>query len=57
MSARPLYREEINRPTTVAAVAMEWNGTPCAYEGVLVDAYYPLTALITGRLGRGVPIP
>lgn len=35
----------------------EWNGTPCGYEGLLVDAYYPLTALITGRLGRGVPIP
>lgn len=35
----------------------EWNGTPCGYEGLLVDAYYPLTALITGRLGRGVPLP
>lgn len=35
----------------------EWNGTPCGYEGLLVDAYYPLTALITGRLGRGIPIP
>ena len=35
----------------------EWNGAPCGYEGLLVDAYYPLTALITGRLGRGVPIP
>jgi hypothetical protein len=35
----------------------EWNGTPCGYEGLLVDAFYPLTALITGRLGRGVPIP
>jgi hypothetical protein len=35
----------------------EWNGTPCGYEGMLVDAYYPLTALITGRLGRGVPLP
>lgn len=35
----------------------EWNGNPCGYEGMLVDAYYPLTAWITGRLGRGVPIP
>jgi hypothetical protein len=35
----------------------EWNGSPCGYEGLLVDAYYPLTALITGRLGRGVPMP
>lgn len=35
----------------------EWNGAPCGYEGLLVDAYYPLTALITGRLGRGVPLP
>lgn len=35
----------------------EWNGTPCGYEGLLVDAFYPLTALITGRLGHGVPIP
>ena len=35
----------------------EWNGTPCGYEGLLVDAFYPLTALITGRLGRGVPLP
>ena len=35
----------------------EWNGTPCGYEGLLTDAYYPLTAWITGALGRGVPIP
>ncbi len=35
----------------------EWNGTPCGYEGLLSDAYYPLSAWITGRLGRGVPIP
>ena len=35
----------------------EWNGTPCGYEGLLTDAYYPLTAWITGTLGRGVPIP
>lgn len=35
----------------------EWDGTPCGYEGLLVDAYYPLMALITGRLGRGVAIP
>jgi hypothetical protein len=25
--------------------------------GSMADAYYPLTALITGRLGRGVPLP
>lgn len=35
----------------------EWDGSPCGYEGLLVDAYYPLTALVTGRLGRGIPIP
>jgi hypothetical protein len=35
----------------------EWDGRPCGYEGLLVDAYYPLTAWITGRLGRGVPVP
>jgi hypothetical protein len=35
----------------------EWDGSPCGYEGLLVDAYYPLTAFITGRLGRGIPIP
>ena len=35
----------------------EWNGTPCGYEGLLTDAYYPLTAWITGALGKGVPIP
>ena len=35
----------------------EWNGNPCGYEGLVTDAYYPLTLLITGRLGRGVPIP
>lgn len=35
----------------------EWDGTPSGYEGLLVDAYYPLTAFITGRLGRGVPLP
>lgn len=34
-----------------------WNGTPTGYEGMLVDAYYPLTAWITGCLGKGVPIP
>jgi hypothetical protein len=34
-----------------------WNGTPTGYEGMLVDAYYPLTAWITGRLGKGVPLP
>jgi len=35
----------------------EWDGSPCGYEGLLVDAYYPLTAFITGRLGRNIPIP
>ena len=35
----------------------EWNGTPCGYEGLLVDAYYPLSVWLTGRLGHGVPIP
>ena len=35
----------------------EWNGAPCGYEGLLVNAYYPLTALVTGRLRRGVPKP
>jgi len=35
----------------------EWDGRPNGYEGLLVDAYYPLTAWITGRLGRGVQIP
>ena len=35
----------------------EWNGNPCGYEGLLVDAYYPLTALVTGRLGHKIPIP
>lgn len=34
-----------------------WNGTPNGYEGMLVDAYYPLTAWITGRLAKGVKIP
>jgi len=35
----------------------EWDGSPCGYEGLLVDAYYPLTAFITGRLARGIIIP
>ena len=35
----------------------EWDGSPCGYEGLLVDAYYPLTAFITGRLGHKIPIP
>jgi hypothetical protein len=35
----------------------EWDGSPCGYEGLLVDAYYPLTAFITGYLGHGIPIP
>jgi hypothetical protein len=34
-----------------------WDGTPCGYEGLLTDSFYALEALITGRLGRGVPIP
>jgi hypothetical protein len=34
-----------------------WDGTPCGYEGLLTDSYYALSALITGRLGRGVEIP
>lgn len=34
-----------------------WSGTPNGYEGMLVDAYYPLTAWITGRLGKGVRVP
>ncbi|MGA2656693.1 MAG: hypothetical protein ABSH34_04140 [Verrucomicrobiota bacterium] len=34
-----------------------WDGKPCGYEGLLTDTYYALTAFITGRLGRGVPIP
>lgn len=34
-----------------------WDGTPCGYEGLLVDTYYALTAFITGHLNRGVPIP
>jgi hypothetical protein len=34
-----------------------WDGTPCGYEGLLTDSYYALTALITGKLGRGVAIP
>jgi hypothetical protein len=34
-----------------------WDGTPCGYEGLLTDTYYALTAYMTGRLGRGVPMP
>ncbi len=34
-----------------------WDGTPCGYEGLLTDTYYALTAFMTGRLGRGVPMP
>jgi hypothetical protein len=34
-----------------------WDGTPCGYEGLLVDSYYALGAFITGRLGKGVRIP
>jgi hypothetical protein len=34
-----------------------WDGTPCGYEGLLTDTYYALTAYLTGRLGKGVPMP
>jgi hypothetical protein len=34
-----------------------WDGTPSGYEGLLTDSYYTLSVLITGRLGRGIPIP
>jgi len=34
-----------------------WDGSPCGYEGLLTDTYYALTAYITGKLGRGVPMP
>ncbi len=34
-----------------------WDGTPCGYEGLLVDTYYALTSYVTGRLDRGVPMP
>ncbi len=34
-----------------------WDGTPCGYEGLLADSYYTLSVLITGRLGKGIPIP
>jgi len=34
-----------------------WDGTPCGYEGLLTDAYYALTAYVTGRLGKGVAWP
>jgi len=34
-----------------------WDGMPCGYEGLLTDSYYALSAFVTGRLGRGVPIP
>ena len=34
-----------------------WDGRPCGYEGLLTDTYYALTALMTGREGKGVPIP
>lgn len=34
-----------------------WDGKPCGYEGLLTDSYYALSAFITGKLGRGVPIP
>ncbi len=34
-----------------------WDGTPSGYEGLLTDSYYTLSVLLTGRLGRGIPIP
>lgn len=34
-----------------------WDGRPCGYEGLLTDSFYALDALITGKLGKGVPIP
>jgi hypothetical protein len=34
-----------------------WDGAPSGYEGFLADSYYTLTVLITGRLGKGIPIP
>ncbi|MBI2299998.1 MAG: hypothetical protein HYU66_13835 [Armatimonadetes bacterium] len=34
-----------------------WDGTPCGYEGLLTDTYYALSAYLTGKLGRGVPMP
>ena len=34
-----------------------WNGVPSGYEGLLTDSYYTLSVLITGRLGKGIPIP
>ena len=34
-----------------------WDGAPSGYEGLLADSYYTLAVLITGRLGKGVPIP
>ena len=35
----------------------KWDGTPCGYEGYLVDNYFALTCFITGQLKRGVPFP
>jgi hypothetical protein len=34
-----------------------WNGAAGGYEGLLIDSYYTLSVLITGRLGKGVAIP
>ena len=28
-----------------------WDGKACGYEGMLVDNYYPLLAVLTGHLG------
>jgi hypothetical protein len=35
----------------------KWDGSPCGYEGYLVDNYYALTCFITGKLKRGIPLP
>jgi len=35
----------------------KWDGSPCGYEGYLVDNYFALTCYITGQLKRGVPFP
>lgn len=35
----------------------KWDGSPCGYEGYLVDNYFALTCFITGRLKHGIPFP
>jgi hypothetical protein len=47
----------ISRMSLAEKVSEIRDGTPCGYEGLLVDAYYPLTAFVTGYLGRGISIP